>query len=388
MCLLVAVYLPMPADAQARVEFIPSISLFTVYDDNILARVDGSAGQMLQLRPSFEGSYESPTLRLLGLYSFDMQRSNFSSLNTLDARRHALAEVRLRTSPFTALAFGLRYDRSDTPGEIDFESGVLGERRQAERLALAPSVSRRLDPRTTVTAGYDVTTERLVEGDRGTLHIGRTRLSREISTRTTLSASYVGRAFVDDLANYRSHAALFGWDHVLGRGARLTLAAGPKITSHGGLVPEVSAGFARATHRLRLALDYSHGETIVLGIRGPVTVDGVTSRVTWPVTRRFELGTHAGVSTVSTLDDRTTTIYRGTLVGSWSPGGMYAVAVSYGLDAQQGSLRTSAFTDGTPASLDDRILRHVLRVSVTVAPRYRRSILPPDEAARAKGVLR
>ena len=46
---------------------------------------NGSAGQMLQLRPSFEGSYESPTLRLLGLYSFDMQRSNFSSLNTPDS---------------------------------------------------------------------------------------------------------------------------------------------------------------------------------------------------------------------------------------------------------------------------------------------------------------
>ena len=52
--------------AQARMEFIPSMSLFTVYDDNIFARVDGSAGQMLQLRPSFEGSYESPTRQAAG----------------------------------------------------------------------------------------------------------------------------------------------------------------------------------------------------------------------------------------------------------------------------------------------------------------------------------
>ena len=45
-------------------------------DDNVFARTEGSAGQMLQLRPMFEGSYESPTVRLLGLYSFDMLRSN------------------------------------------------------------------------------------------------------------------------------------------------------------------------------------------------------------------------------------------------------------------------------------------------------------------------
>ena len=87
MCAALAVWLgdARAVRAQAQMEFIPSLSLFTVYDDNIFARIDGTAGQMLQLRPSFEGSYESPTVRLLGLYSFDMQRSNFSALNTLDA---------------------------------------------------------------------------------------------------------------------------------------------------------------------------------------------------------------------------------------------------------------------------------------------------------------
>ena len=164
-------------------EFIPSMSLFTVYDDNIFARVDGSAGQILQLRPSLEGSYENPRVRLLGLYSFDMQRSNFSSLNTLDARRHALGETRFRTSPFTTLGFIMRYDRSETPGELDADSGFLGERRQAERIELNPTYARRFDTRTSMTAGYDWTTENLIEGERGTLHIGRTTVSREVTMR-------------------------------------------------------------------------------------------------------------------------------------------------------------------------------------------------------------
>ena len=389
-CLFVAVHLAAPAGAhaQARAEFIPSLSLFTIYDDNILARVEGSAGQILQFRPSFEGSYESPTVRLLGLYSFDAQRSNFSSLNTLDARRHALGETRLRTSPFTTLGVALRYDRSETPGELDIDSGVLGERRQAERLEVTPTLAHRLGPQTTMTAGYDWTTENLVEGERGTLHTGRTSLARQVSPRTTLSGSYVGRFFVDHIANHSSHAALFGWNRELAPGTRVTVLAGPRITSYRGLAPEVTAGFARATNRVRLALDYWHGETIVLGVQGPVAVDGVTSRVTWPLTRRFEFGTHAGVSDVSSLDSRTSTIYRGTLVGSWSPGGLYTVAASYGLDFQQGSIRTRTVLNDEPVRLDDRVLRHVFRVGVTVAPRYGRSILPPDEAARAKGVSR
>jgi hypothetical protein len=379
---------PANADAQARMEFIPSMSLFTVYDDNIFARVNGSAGQMLQLRPSLEGSYENPRVRLLGLYSFDMQRSNFSSLNTLDARRHALGETRFRATPFTTVGLTMRYDRSETPGEIDMDSGVLGERRQAERLELTPTFARRFNTRTSMTAGYDWTTENLIDGERGTLHIGRATLSRDVTTRTTLSASVVSRYFVDDIANHTSNALLFGWNRELAPGMRVTFFAGPKVTSYRGLTPEASAAFARATNRIRLAVDYWHGETIVLGVQGPVRADSVTTRSTWPLTRRWEVSAHAGVSDVTTLDARNSTIYRGTLGASWSPGGLYSVAASYGLDYQDGTIRNRVVLDGEPIRFEDQILRHVFRVSVTVAPRYSRSILPPDEAARAKGVTR
>lgn len=388
--LLFAAYLSVPsgAQAQARVEFIPSMSVFAVYDDNIFARVKSSAGQMQQIRPSVEGSYQSPTVRLLGLYSFDMQRSNFSTLNTLDARRHALGEATVRTSPVTTLGLTMAHDRSQTPGEIDIEAGVLGERRLAQRLELAPGMIRRLGTRTVVTAGYRWTTENLVGGERGTLHTGRTTLSRQTSTKTALSATYVGHLFVNHIANYSSHAVLAEWERAMAPGTRLSVSAGPKFTSYGGIRPDMAATLARTTTHVRLALDYWYGETLVLGVPGPVNVNSVNGRATWPVTRRFEIGTSAGVSDVSTLDARNSTIYRGTLKGSWSPGGLYVFAASYGLDFQQGTLRTyTALTDGS-APLDDRTLRQVIRVSVTIAPRYSRSILPPDEAARAKGVSR
>ena len=54
--------------AQANLTFVPSVSLSTVYDDNLFARKDGDAGVMTRLRPAFEGIYQSPTLTLLSLY--------------------------------------------------------------------------------------------------------------------------------------------------------------------------------------------------------------------------------------------------------------------------------------------------------------------------------
>jgi hypothetical protein len=376
--------------AQAAVEFIPSATLFAVFDDNIFADSNSTAGRMLQLRPSFEGSYESPVTRLLGLYSFDMQHSNFSSLTTLDARRHALGDAQFRLTPFTTLGVLARYDRSNTPGDIDFDTGVLGERRNAERLELVPGVAWRLGPRTSMSSAYDWISEHLVDGERGTLHTGRVGLSRDLSTRTAISAGYVGRLFVDHVngfPNYYSNAVLFGWNRVLGQATTLSLAAGPKFRARRGLHYESTAAFARATPRSRLAIDYWHGETIVLGVLGPVAVDSVTGRAAWPI-RRFEIGTMLGASDVTTLDERSSRVYRGTVFGVWNPGGLYSIAATYDLDFQNGSIRNPIFFDGERILFDEEVLRHVFRVSVTIAPRYRRSILPPDEAARVKGVTR
>src|SRR5687768_17447479 len=69
------------AHAQTRATVIPSVSMGAVYDDNVSARARGDAGEMLQMRPSLEADYESATVKLISLWSFDMQRSNHSSLN-------------------------------------------------------------------------------------------------------------------------------------------------------------------------------------------------------------------------------------------------------------------------------------------------------------------
>jgi hypothetical protein len=386
--LVAAIVLPLSAAAQERFEFVPSVSFFTVYDDNLFARTEGTAGQMFQLRPSLEGNFESPRLRTLGLYSFDMQRSNFALLNTLDARRHALSETRFRATPMTTLTMALRYDRSETPGEINVATGLLGDRQLAERWQVNPGFAHRISPYAVATGSYDYSTEYLVDGEMGTMHVGRMGVARNVTSRTSVSAAYSGRYFLDNLGNQTSHALLLGMSRETGPGQLLSVSAGPKLTSYTGFQPEVNASFTRIANRSRLAFDYWHGETIVLGILGPVGVDSGSARVTFPITRFVELTALSGVSDIHTIDGREATNYRATLGGSWSPATFYTVAATYGIDYQLGEIRRRLYLDGVALGLEPEIMRHVFRVSVTVAPRFRRSILPPDEAARAKGVSR
>ena len=372
---------PLPsASAQTRLTFVPAVSLTSVYDDNIFAETEGSAGKMLQVRPSFEGNYESPRLAFLSLYSFDMLRSNHASLNTFDARRHALLDTKYRATPMTTFAVSARYDRSETPGDLELDTGILGPRRTAERWQVAPNLTRRVGPRAVLTAGYDWTLENELDLPSGTLHQGRVALSREWTPRMSIVGSYLGRYFVDDTSDQTSHALLAGITRAVAQGTQFSFYAGPRITSYrSGVKPEVSTSFARITNRINMALDYWHGETIILGIPGPVAVDSGTARFNWPLSARLEIGTSAGITDVDTLDTRRARVYRTSLLGSWTTRGMYTVSASYGLDYQQGDLRRV---------LEEDVLRHVFRVSLTVAPRLYRSILPPDEAARVKGVAR
>jgi hypothetical protein len=378
--LMLCVAAPM-SSAQSRAVVIPSVAFGAVYDDNISAQTNAEAGQMLQIRPSLEASLESPKVKVISLWSFDMQRSNHSSLNSLDARQHAMADLAYR--PRSATTFGLmgRYDRTDTPGELNLETGLLTDRQFAQRWEVRPSLTTRQGTRNIYTAAYNMISENLVGEDAGNLHSARLNFSRLTSTRSTVTAGYLGRLFVDDTDEHQSHAVLLGWTNEFASKTTFSIQAGPRHTTYRGLEPEVVVGFARIGHKVTTGADYWHGETIILGVQGPVAIDNGSLRAIWTATRKVELGLRAGMSKIGTLDDRYATIYRGSVVGSWSIRGPFTLAASYDADYQIGDIRRNYFAD-------ERVVRHVVRVGVTVAPSFSRSFLPQDEAARAKGVTR
>ncbi len=377
------------AGAQTRMDIVPSATIGSIYDNNLFAKNKGEAGQMLVLRPGFESVITSPRFDFAGEWSFDAQRSNFATLNMLDARRHAMVDLHYRTSAAHTIGFATRYDRTETPGDVDLDTGILGDRRQAHRFEISPSVSHRVWRRTFLNASYSLVDESLIENATGRLHTVRSGLTHQYTERTTLTASYMGRQFVDRYDTNQSNTALVGAERVIAPGTRVTLQAGPRFSTYRSVRPEVLAGFVRSTDHVGLVFDYWHGETIVLGVHGPVVVNSLAGRAVFPLTQHIELGTHTGVSGISTLDDTRVTVYRGTLVTTWSPDRWYSVSGSYGIDYQLGDIRRGrVFLDGAEFIPHDRVLRHVFRVSLTVAPRVSRLLSPADPAARAKGVTR
>ena len=371
------------AAGQSHVEAVPSVTIGSIYDDNLFAQTQGAAGHMLLVRPGFGTAIDTPRLNVASLFTFDSQHSNHEDLTMIDARRHADAKLNYRTTNATMVGFLAQYDRTETPGEINIGTGILTDRRQAHRWEVQPNFSHRFRPHTSITGSYDYTAESLVDNGTGRMQVVRLGLSQIATSRSTYSGMVQERHFADpsDATNGSdSVAVLGGWDHQFSAASRVSIQAGPRVSSYRGLQPEVYASLMRETRRLKLAVDYGHSETIVLGIRGPVVYNGGGAQITWPVRRTVEISSHSAATAIDTLDAHRLTSYRQTFIASWTPGGLYTLNASYGVDYQQGNVRHGIFTDSD-------VWRHVFGVSVTVAPRYSRWIKEPDDpAARAKGV--
>jgi hypothetical protein len=371
------------AAAQSHIEAVPSVTVGSIYDDNLFAQEQGSAGHMLTVRPGLGTAIDTPRLNVSSLFTFDSQRSNHADLTMVDARRHGDANIKYRSTEMTTLGLMAQYDRTETPGEINLGTGILGERRQAQRWEVSPNFAHRFRPHTAMTGSYDYTAESLVDNGTGRMQMARAGISQIVNARSSVSGMVQERHFADptDATNGSdSVAVLGGWDHQFSPAGRFSLLAGPRVSSYRGLQPEINATIMRDTPRLKAGLDYSHTETIVLGIRGPVVLNGGGARVTWAFRRTMEISSHTAASAIDTLDDHRLTNYRQTFIASWMVGGLYTLNASYGVDFQQGNVRSGIFTDAD-------VWRHVFGVSVTVAPRYSRSIKTPDDpAARAKGV--
>ncbi len=368
-----AALVPATAGAQSRATFTPSLSISSLYDDNLFARTVGSGDQMTLLTPGFEASFENPTAAFLGAYTFDMQRSfEHPALNDLEARRHGFVDSHFRRSPKLSFAFVGRYDETQTAGELNFNTGVLLDRHQAQRWEINPSLAYQVRPRTTFAALYDRTSERIIGEANALEHIGRVNVTRQTTARTTVGLGYSVRHFINGDETHTSNAILLGSTYAITPATMFTMQVGPRLSSRGTLEPEIIAALARrAVNSVGYAIDVWRGESIILGVRGPVEVFSTTTRFTWPIRLTIEMGVHGGLFDSTTLSQGKARVYHAEAVAAWSPMGPMIVAVSYGADFQRGDVRTSLLAD-------KQVVRHVFQVRLTAAPHLSRSFQPED----------
>jgi hypothetical protein len=366
--------LPLKAQSQSRVTFVPSVSVSSVFDDNPFATVTGSADQMTLLTPGIEAGFETPVVNINGLYSFEMQRSiDHTALNNIDARRHGTLAALFRESPKSTLTVDGNYDRTDSAGDLNFSTGLLLGRRRAQRWQVGPSMVYQVTPRTIISGGYTWTNEGIAGTPVENEHVARVGMTRQLSPRSAVNFGYLERHFVDGADVRTSHAGLFGWTYAATPSARLTLQAGPRRSARGGIAPEIVAAFARkGTHLVGFGLDYWRGESITLGVIGPVEVNSATAQVTWPVLRKIALGLYGGFFNTASISQGKARVYHGEILAVRSPIGPFVASLSYGVDFQRGDVRTSLLSDET-------VVRHVVRLRLTASPpRLGRSSQPED----------
>jgi hypothetical protein len=365
--------LPAAAQAQGRVTFVPSISVTSVYDNNLFARRVGSGDQMTRLAPGLEASYESPVTSIAGLYSFEAQRSlDHPALNDIEARRHAILETQFHQSPSFTLALNGRYDQTDAAGELNVITGLLFDRRRSQRWQLTPSLAYQLGTRTTVTLLYDWTTEGIEGTPMANEHVGRMNVARQVSPRVSAGAGALVRHFINGPETQTSIAGLAMFSRQLSPFTSVMIQAGPRLSSQRQLAAEVVAALTRrGANSFGYAVDYWRGESIILGVLGPVEVTSATAGLARPIVRQVELGVRGGLFNSTTLEQGSARVYHAEAVTAWSPKAMLTVAASYGADFQRGDVRTSLLSD-------QKVIRHVFLVRLTVAPRLSRTLQPED----------
>jgi hypothetical protein len=366
--------LPLEARAQSRATFVPSVSVSSVFDDNPFATVTGSGDQITLLTPGLEGVFLTPTVKINGLYAFEMQRAiDHPTLNDLEARRHAMLSGVFQPSPKSTLAVDGSYDRTNSAGDLNFETGILLGRRRAQRWQAGPSTVYQMTPRTIVSASYVWTNEGISGTSPENEHVLRAGLTRQLSPRSAASVGYLERHFVNGTRVRASETPLVGWTYAVTPFTRLTLQGGPRQSARGGLEPEIVAAFARKGTRLAgFRLDYWRGESITLGVTGPVEINSGTAQVTSPVMRKVALGLYGGFFDSATISQGKARVYHGEILAVWGPAGPLVVSLSYGADFQRGDVRSSLLADET-------VVRHVVRLRLTATPpRLDRSFQPED----------
>jgi hypothetical protein len=362
---------PVAARAQTRVTLVPSASVSLFSDDNIYSTAVRSADQMTLVSPGVQALFETPRARLLGSYAIDMLRSvDFSSLNDLEARRHGMLDAVYRQTSRLSLNLNGHYDRSDEAGELNFETGILLPRARASRWELGPSFTYRASPVVTVQGQYNWVQESLEHGFATDEHAGRVLVSRQISERTSITAAYIGRRFVSGEGFETSNAVLAGATYKLGPFTMLSVQGGPRRSSATGTQPEIVASFLRRKPNvLAYSVDVWRGESIILGVLGPIEMTSATGRLSIPLRRQVQIGTAAGVFNSESLFQGDARVYHSEVAASWSPRSFYAITASYSADFQHGDIRTSLLNDRD-------IVRHVFLLEFRVAPHMSRTIQP------------
>src|SRR5438105_4536335 len=143
------------------------------------------------------------------------------------------------TGPTTTLAFQGLFVETETPGELQPQTGIEIGRQTTRLWSLAPSLTHRFSPSTTGDASYAY---REIESSTSTSTVQQAQIgvSSQLTRLDTGRVRYTLGITDSAGTSTTSHTFAAGWTTKLGHTTTLSLDAGPRLTD-GRIEPDVTA---------------------------------------------------------------------------------------------------------------------------------------------------
>lgn len=330
---------PAVVQAQAGFYLTPVLSVAEIYDDNIFATASHRQADFIsRFSPEIQAGYRSPRLMVSGRYTFDAETyARHPELNDAQVRQTASLDLRYAPTPALTVSTEVAYAETQTPGELNVETGLAAGRVRAYRLSFSPSIAYRFDPRTAGTGGYSLTKDEVAGGISTLTHTLNLGLDRRITRRDTGHFTYqLRQSAFEEAGATTSHAFTLGWTRELTPRTSLTLRAGPRFTD-GSTDPELSASVRQRFAQGDLSLTYARSQTTVLGQAGTATTDTWSAMGAYRPLRFLEI--RGGPTFLrSTRAGAVAEVLRVSLDASYKITQWLALVGSYQFSLQRGSL--------------------------------------------------
>ena len=343
----------------------PSVSIAQVYDTNLLSTPsDHRADFITRVSPGVDYRFRSTLWTFAGRYSVDAERfTNSPEFSALGARQHATAGFEGRPTPRVKVAADTEFYRTETPGELNTQTGLALTRATAEQIVAHASLTRQLDPLTGGTVEYSLTDSRLASSFRTQTHTVSIGAERHMSPRDRVSVNYALHQFLfaidrEPASTPTSHTLGVGLSHSITQRASVAIVGGPRITN-GSPAADLSASLRYQFQPGDLSLAYSRTETAVIGLSDVVRVQGLTATAAYSrglVQIRIAPGVFRSMEAGHQAD-----VYRLGLGIARSITKNLALDVAFDGNVQGGNLYADA------ALSHDTISRHQLMVRLTAA---------------------
>ncbi len=368
--LLGTLLVPIGARAQSGFYITPSVSLAEVYDDNLFFTASRRQSDVItRLSPDIQAGYRSPTLELLGRYTFDAEAfAEHPELSTAQARQQASLDVRYLPTPLLTLSLDGGYQTTQTPAELNVQTGLQAARASAERVVATPSVAYRLDPVTTGAADYTFTRDTQSGGTTVDTHVANLGLDRRLTEWDTAAVGYTLRQFEFSGSAFggggttTAHLVTVGWTRQLTPLTRVALRGGPRL-SEGSAAAEASASIRHLLRRGEVSLAYERTQATVIGQPGVVESDSFTAALVYQPLASLRLRA-APSFILSAGPAGQAKVYRATLDATYQITRSISLTGSYEFTRQEGTV-------GSVGRRNDEILHNVFLVRLTVTFPFR-----------------